>query len=143
MSGELAKPSRSDIMRAVRRRDTGPEVSVRRIAHRLGLRFRLCVRELPGSPDLVFPKYRIALFVHGCFWHRHAGCSRASTPKTRAEFWQHKFDMNVQRDSRAAAALADIGWRAEVIWECTTKSEERIEEQLRAIFRLPSSGSGK
>ncbi|WP_321857222.1 very short patch repair endonuclease [Paraburkholderia tropica] len=139
MTSEQGKLTRSDIMRSVGRRDTKPEMRVRRVAHRLGLRFRLYVRKLPGSPDLVFPKHRVVIFVHGCFWHRHPGCNRASSPKTRAQFWQDKFAANVERDRRTSAALAALGWRTAVIWECTTGSDESVEQQLRSIFGMSSN----
>lgn len=125
---------RSDLMAKVRSRDTGPELRVRRAAHSLGLRFRLQRRDLPGTPDLVFPKYRVALFVHGCFWHRHPGCGRSSTPKSKVEFWQRKFNANLGRDRLVAAALKDAGWHAEVIWECETRRPEILNRRLRTIF---------
>src|SRR5690348_15236952 len=110
----------SKLMAAVRSRDTGPEMAVRRCAHSLGYRFRLHRKGLAGTPDLVFPRYRVAIFVHGCFWHRHAGCARASTPKTRQQFWLDKFKANVARDKRAIERLEAQGWYCTVIWECET-----------------------
>ena len=121
---------RSAMMARIRGRDTAPELAVRRIAHRMGLRFRLHRKDLPGRPDLVFPKHRLAVFVHGCFWHRHEGCRHASTPKSRVVFWTEKFAMNVARDSRQEAALKDLGWRVLVIWECETKCEAVVERRL-------------
>lgn len=109
---------------------------VRRTAHAMGLRFRLHRKDLPGSPDLVFPKHRIALFVHGCFWHRHPNCAKASSPKTREEFWKSKFDNNVQRDVKVNKQLTDLGWRVAVLWECETKAPDTIETALRGIFSL-------
>lgn len=129
--------SRSEIMRAVRRRDTEPELTVRRVAHSLGLRFRLHRPDLPGSPDIVFPKYRTCIFVHGCFWHRHQGCRRATTPKTRQHYWIPKFEQNRVRDSRVRAELEKAGWRVEVIWECETLDAFKLEQRLREIFSLP------
>lgn len=97
-------------MRRIRGRNTIPEVAVRRALHARGLRFRLHRRDLPGTPDIVLPARRLVIFVHGCFWHRHAGCRGSTTPSTRREFWQAKFDANVQRDARAGAALVGSGW---------------------------------
>ncbi len=126
-------------MRAVRREGTGPEIAVRKAAHALGLRFRLHRKDLPGTPDLVFPKHRVCLFVHGCFWHRHPGCSKATTPKTRRDYWIPKFEENVARDARVAQALHDAGWRVETIWECETRDPIRLRRRLAAIFRLPQA----
>ncbi|PZQ36354.1 very short patch repair endonuclease [Pseudomonas putida] len=128
--------SRSDIMRAVKRAHTGPEIVVRQVLHALGLRFRLHCRDLPGSPDIVLPRFRTAVFVHGCFWHRHPGCRYASTPKSRQEYWLPKFEANVQRDAKKEAQLCELGWRVLVIWECETKSLEALEARLRLEFDL-------
>lgn len=115
-------------------RDTVPEVAVRRAAHRMGLRFRLHRRDLPGRPDLVFPRHRLAIFVHGCFWHRHAGCANCSMPKTRPEFWQRKFRGNVERDRRACEQLKQQGWRTLVVWECEAEDPARLDSILSAAF---------
>lgn len=120
-------------MARVRGKDTAPELRVRRVAHRMGLRFRLHRKDLPGRPDLVLPKHRLAVFVHGCFWHRHPGCSRASTPSTREDFWQAKFDANIARDSRQVAELEALGWTVLVIWECGVKDEAAVEARLAEI----------
>lgn len=117
-------------MALVRDKDTVPEMRVRRIAHRMGLRFRLHRKDLPGKPDLVFPKHRLVVFVHGCFWHRHPGCRRASTPATRANFWQAKFDANTERDRRQQVALVERGWKVLVLWECALKDEQVIAAAL-------------
>ena len=123
---------RSAIMACIGGRDTAPELAVRRIAHRMGLRFRLHCKDLPGRPDLVFPKHRLVVFVHGCFWHRHEECKYAYTPKSRIEFWAKKFASNVARDARQEAALKALGWRVLVIWECETKDEVAVERKLVA-----------
>lgn len=120
-------------MSRVRGKHTSPEIRVRRAAHALGLRFRLHRRDLPGRPDLVFPKHRVALFVHGCFWHRHPGCSKASTPKSHTDFWQGKFDTNVARDKHVSSELVAAGWRVMTIWECETKSADSIARTLAAV----------
>lgn len=117
-------------MSRIKGQDTLPELAVRRIAHRLGLRFRLHRKGLPGCPDLVFPKYRLALFVHGCYWHRHAGCKYAYMPKSRVAFWRKKFSENVARDKRNEEELRKLGWRVLVIWECETRDEEYVRQSL-------------
>lgn len=127
---------RSRMMRGIRGKDTGPERSVRTVAHRLGLRFRLHVRELPGRPDLVFPRHKVVIFVHGCFWHRH-DCGLAAMPKTRTEFWQKKFAANVSRDTRKREGLERAGWRVVEIWECETHDPAALSLRLSGIFGLP------
>ena len=109
---------RSDIMRRVRSVDTVPEKAVRSLLHRLGFRFRLHRSDLPGKPDIVLPKYRTVLFVHGCFWHRHQGCPNATTPASRREYWLPKFRRTVQRDVRNKRELWRQGWSVIVVWEC-------------------------
>ncbi|SDA25486.1 T/G mismatch-specific endonuclease [Sphingomonas sp. NFR15] len=112
-------------------RDTKPEMVVRRLLHALGRRFRLHRRDLPGTPDIVLPGSRKAIFVHGCFWHRHEGCPKATTPKTRSEFWQDKFDRNVERDERKEADLRAAGWDVTTVWECETRDLGALEIRLR------------
>jgi len=124
-------------MKRVRGKDTRPELVVRRLAHRLGYRFRLHRKDLPGSPDLVLPRYRAVIFVHGCFWHRHPGCIRASMPSTNVAFWSAKFATNVARDQRQYTQLDEMGWRVLVIWECETKDEIALSRRLRFFFSEP------
>lgn len=131
----LNAAERSANMARIRGKDTGPEMRVRRIAHSMGLRFRLHRKDLPGRPDLVFPKHRLAVFVHGCFWHRHPGCGRASTPSTRPEFWRAKFDANVERDLRQQAALTEQGWKVLVLWECGLKDDRPVRAALAEAVR--------
>lgn len=126
---------RSRIMRAVGREDTTPELSVRRIAHKLGFRFRLHRKDLPGSPDIIFPKHRLCLFVHGCFWHRHHGCRKATTPKSNAAFWMDKFARNVERDARKVKALRALGWKVAVVWECQSNDETIVGSIIRDAIR--------
>lgn len=121
-------------MARVGSRNTTPELRVRKLAHRLGLRFRLHCKELPGTPDLVFPKFSIALFVHGCFWHHHLDCKKASLPKSRIEYWRAKFDRNVERDRVTTAALVALGWKVAVIWECQTKDAAELSRRLANLF---------
>ena len=135
MTDIMNSKRRSELMAGIRSRDTAPELAVRRIAHRMGLRFRLHRSDLPGRPDLVFPKYRLAVFVHGCFWHRHEGCRYASTPKSRTAFWTEKFAANVDRDKRKEAALRALGWQVFVIWGCQTKDKAALECKLTALIR--------
>ncbi|MCY3773076.1 MAG: DNA mismatch endonuclease Vsr [Gemmatimonadetes bacterium] len=135
MTDIMDRKRRSELMAAIRTRDTGPELVVRRIAHRMGLRFRLHRKDLPGRPDLVLPKHRLAVFVHGCFWHRHEGCRYASTPKSRTDFWTEKFTANVVRDANQKGALRNLGWRVLVIWQCETKDEEEVEHRLAELTK--------
>lgn len=121
MVDRLTKDARSWNMSRIRARDTKPEITVRRLLHRLGYRFRLHRRDLPGHPDIVLPRHRAVIFVHGCFWHRHPGCRFAYTPKSRIEFWKRKFDQNEERDARAIEALEKDSWRVLVLWECETR----------------------
>jgi len=110
--------TRSRMMRNIRGKDTKPELLLRRGLHARGFRYRLHHKGLPGRPDLVFPKYRAAVFVHGCFWHRHPGCPKATTPATREDFWQSKFAENTARDRRNIDQLQSAGWRVLIVWEC-------------------------
>ena len=128
--------SRSDIMRAVKRAHTAPEMIVRQELHALGLRFRLHRRDLPGSPDIVLPRLRTVIFVHGCFWHRHYDCRYATTPKTRQEYWLPKFAANIERDARKEAQLQALGWRVLLVWECETKRREELTLRLRRELKL-------
>ena len=128
--------SRSDIMRAVKRADTAPEIIVRQVLHALGLRFRLHRRDLPGSPDIVLPRFRTVIFVHGCFWHRHPDCRYTTTPKTRQEYWLPKFAANIERDLRKEAQLQALGWRVLLVWECETKQREELTLRLRRELKL-------
>lgn len=121
---------RSALMRSVKGRNTGPEVKVRKALHSLGFRFRLHRRDLPGRPDIVLPRHRLAIFVHGCFWHRHPGCKMTTTPKTRRAFWEEKFATNILRDQRNIVDLEKLGWRVATIWECETRSPERLKYAL-------------
>lgn len=129
---------RRALMARVRREHTAPELVVRRLLYRLGYRYRLHRRDLPGTPDVCFPGRKKAVFVHGCFWHRHPGCRRASTPKTRTSFWSEKFAQNVARDRRELAELRRLGWHALVVWECETENPTELVAVLSAFL----SGEG-
>ena len=126
---------RSANMAKVRGKNTGPELLVRRIAHAMGLRFRLHRSDLPGSPDLVLPRHKLVVFVHGCFWHRHEGCRRASVPATRQEFWDGKFAATVERDRRNLTVLEQSGWKVLTLWECELKDASAVEEAFRAALK--------
>ena len=117
MTDHVDSRTRSAIMAKVKSRDTGPEMEVRRALHRAGHRFRLHRPDLPGRPDLLFPRHKVALFVHGCFWHWH-GCKRSRMPKSNVEYWKAKIERNTRRDDQTRSTLESIGWRARIIWEC-------------------------
>ena len=133
------RASRSLNMAAVHSKDTGPEVAVRRIVHRLGYRYRLHVRSLPGSPDLVFPSRRKVVFVHGCFWHRHPKGPRASSPKTQREFWESKFCANVKRDRNARRELKRMDWAVLTVWACELKRPDRLTQRLTDFLSHPQT----
>jgi DNA mismatch endonuclease (patch repair protein) len=130
MPDTLTRAQRSHCMSRIRSKDTRPELAVRRIVHRLGYRFRLHVRDLPGAPDLVFPRLRKIVLVHGCFWHMHCCRFGLVTPKTNAEFWQAKRSGNVIRDRRNERALRKLGWDVLVVWECETKALNALIRKL-------------
>lgn len=127
-------PARRRLMSRVKSKNTKPELVVRRLLHALGYRFRLHRRDLPGTPDIVLPARRKAIMVHGCFWHRHDGCSRTTSPSTRAEYWQAKFDANVERDARDLAQLSALGWDSMIVWECETKDIDAVRRRLKAFL---------
>jgi len=132
--------TRSEVMSRVRAKDTRPEMLVRRAIWSSGLRYRLHDKRLPGNPDIVLPSRRIAVFVHGCFWHRHPGCKSTRTPKTRVEFWETKFQGNVARDARVTAELERLGWTVIIIWECDSRDESRLRAIVSEIAARPVVG---
>jgi DNA mismatch endonuclease (patch repair protein) len=136
MPDQFSPAERSRIMRAVKSGDTAPEMIVRRLVHGLGYRFRLQNRDLPGSPDLVLPRHGKAIFVHGCFWHRHACAGGQSTPASRVDYWQAKFDRNVLRDRSNLRKLRRLGWSVLVVWECQTSTRKRdtLERRLERFL---------
>lgn len=132
---DIVSPQRrSEMMSRIRGKETKPEIAVRKAAHRMGYRFRLHRRDLPGSPDLVFPVRKTALFVHGCFWHRHEGCRLAYNPKSNVEFWQTKFKNNVARDTRVEGQIKRLGWRVAIVWECEASNSDSLGMKLRKIL---------
>lgn len=135
MVDRLDPERRSRLMRQVKGKNTRPEMVVRSLLHRLGYRFRLHRKDLPGTPDIVFPSRRIALFVHGCFWHGH-GCRIGQLPKSRLDYWKPKIEANAERDRRKQAALTSEGWRVAVVWQCELADKEALTEKLRSILEL-------
>ena len=131
----------SAVMAKVKGRDTGPELRVRKLLTRLGLRYRLHRRDLPGSPDVAFPSRKVALFVHGCFWHGHACARGARKPKTNADYWSAKIARNAARDAWAQAALAAEGWRSLTVWECELKDEAALSARLSAELEPAASAA--
>ncbi|MBX3495661.1 MAG: DNA mismatch endonuclease Vsr [Parvibaculum sp.] len=129
MADTRTPAQRSAIMRAVGSKDTKPEIVVRRLAHRLGYRFRLHVKNLPGKPDIVFPRLGKIVLVHGCFWHGHR-CRYGRLPKSRLDFWEPKIEANRVRDKRTLKSLRFLGWKVLVVWQCQTKDLEKLEKRL-------------
>ena len=142
--GSVPSEVRSRIMRSVGQRDTAPEIKVRRLLYKMGYRFRLNRTDLPGKPDIVMPGRRIAIFVHGCFWHRHPQCPRASMPASNRSFWEKKFQRNRERDLENVKELIELGWRVLVVWECSTRDKDRtLATSLSAsINQLSDEESG-
>ena len=137
MSSEVihkVSEQRSRNMSAIKSKNTKPEIKVRKVLHSMGYRFRLHSKDLPGSPDIVLPKYKTVIFVHGCFWHRHENCKYASNPKTRQEFWNKKFKENIKRDSEFQDKIKNLDWRSVVIWECETKNIGNLREKIIDVF---------
>lgn len=131
----VSKEVRSRMMANIRSSNTLPEMKVRKLLHRHGFRYRLHPRELPGRPDIVLPRHRLCIFVHGCFWHRHLGCRYATLPASREDFWRSKFQQNVKRDERNRAELLQQGWRVFELWECgIRKPEVEMKWLLEAIL---------
>lgn len=128
MADFLSPSERSERMSRIRGKDTRPELALRRVLHGLGFRYRLHGAGLPGKPDLIFPRYRTVVFVHGCFWHRHEGCNIATTPKSNTSFWLEKFQKNVDRDHRVSAQLEARGWLVLIAWECELSSAAKAFE---------------
>lgn len=130
----ISPDRRSENMRNIRSRDTAPELLVRRIVHHMGYRYRLHVPDLPGKPDMVFPRLKCIIEVRGCFWHQHPGCADAHVPKSRTDYWTQKLDRNTARDMTNEAALRSLGWRLAVIWECELRDIEAVTLRLRAFL---------
>ena len=130
----FSEQKRSWIMGRVKGRDTKPEMLVRSLLHRMGFRFRLHRKDLPGNPDIVLPRYKKVIFVHGCFWHRHTGCRYATSPKTHTAFWKAKFSSNVSRDRRNRRELKKMGWAVLTVWQCELKNPKKLTERLNEFL---------
>jgi len=130
MTDHLTPEERSRNMSRIRSRDTGPEKAVRSLLHGLGFRFRLHRSDLPGTPDIVLPKYRTIVFVHGCFWHQHPGCRYATMPSTRRKWWAEKFLKNRKRDATVREELRKKGWNVLVVWQCELREPRKLRERL-------------
>ena len=139
MADNRTEASRSALMSRIGGKDTAPELIVRKLLHGLGFRFRLHRRDLPGTPDVVLPRLKIALFVHGCFWHGH-GCKIGQPPKSRQDYWLPKIERNKARDAEKAAALKTQGWRVLEVWQCETRYRERLAERLAYELREKTAG---
>jgi DNA mismatch endonuclease (patch repair protein) len=134
MTDVFSKQKRSEVMAAIRSKDTRPEKVVRSMLHRMGLRFRIHVKRLPGTPDIVLSSHRKVIEVQGCFWHRHPGCKLASNPSSNKGLWVEKFHRNVARDEANRKALRKMGWRTVIVWECELQKPERLARRLMKAF---------
>lgn len=134
MTDVFTEEKRSWIMSRIKGRNSKPELEVRKLLFANGFRFRLHVKDLPGKPDIVLPKYRTVIFVHGCFWHGHTGCKRAILPSTNEEFWKQKIEKNIQRDKVATMALKRLGWRIIVVWDEELKDKNRLANRLKRLL---------
>lgn len=133
---------RSRNMAAIKGKDTKPEMIVRKYLFSRGLRFRVQVRKLPGTPDIVLPKYKAAIFVNGCFWHGHEGCKYFRLPKSNVEFWKEKIERNIERDRESMQALLDLGWKVIRVWECELRNKAHREDTLNKIYTSITSADG-
>lgn len=133
MTDIMTQSERSALMRRVRTKNTTPETKVRRALHAAGFRFRLHRKDLPGTPDIVLPRFKTCVFVHGCFWHGHGGCSKAGVPNTHEAFWTEKISRNKERDSRTKKKLEKAGWNVSVVWECETKSNVKLTKSISKL----------
>lgn len=136
MVDRLTTAQRSRLMSRIRSKDTKPEVAVRSMIHRLGFRFRLYRRDLPGTPDIVLPAHKAVVFVNGCFWHGHY-CKRGKMPKSRVAYWRVKIAANRKRDERARRRLRRLGWKVVVVWECALRQPAALERRLLRVLRAP------
>jgi DNA mismatch endonuclease, patch repair protein len=134
MTDIVSCSKRKEMMSSVKQRHTKPEIAVRKLLHRNGFRFRLHNKKLPGTPDIVLPKYKTVIFVHGCFWHQHENCRKARRPTSNVEFWNEKLDKNIERDNRKESELIKAGWKVLTIWDCEIKDEKRIIEKIKKLI---------
>ncbi|MCL4456808.1 MAG: DNA mismatch endonuclease Vsr [Nitrospirae bacterium] len=136
MADIFSKKKRSEIMSKIRGRETAPEVAVRKFLFSEGFRFRKNVKKMPGTPDIVLPKYNTVIFIHGCFWHRHRNCKKAQLPETRSEFWGKKINENVERDKKNIRKLKEAGWKVIVLWQCQLKKKQSERWQKSLVKKL-------
>jgi len=141
MSDVFSPEMRSKIMSRIRSKDTHPEIMVRKILHRMGYRFRLHVDNLAGTPDIVLPRHRKVIFVHGCVWHGHPGCNKSKRPSSRKDFWNKKINKNIERDRKAIEELSSSGWKVLTIWECQTRKKKELEDILKNFLNGNEDGS--
>jgi len=134
MVDQVSKERRSWNMARIHSADTRPEIQVRSILHRMGYRFRLHAQGLPGKPDIVLARHRTVVFVHGCFWHQHKGCTRANMPKSNREYWKRKLGRNLRRDATNLRLLRSLGWRPIVVWECELRNPARLQQRLKRLL---------
>ena len=134
MADTVSQAKRTEIMSSVKQRHTKPEIIVRKILHRHGFRFRLHNKKLPGTPDIVLPKRKAVIFVHGCFWHQHEGCRKSRRPTSNVEFWNEKLDRNIARDNRKEFELEKSGWKVLTVWDCEIKNEDSLIEKLENLL---------
>ena len=130
----LTPEERRENMRRIKDRNSKPEIFVRHILFQKGFRYRINYKKLPGKPDIVFPSRKLAIFIHGCFWHLHPGCPEGRIPSSNVEYWQKKLQRNVERDRQNQYQLKELGWRVEVIWECETGKRAQLDGRLNKIF---------
>jgi len=136
LADQISKERRSWNMSRIRSKDTKPEVILRSALHRKGFRFRKNDSRLPGTPDIVLPKHCTVILVHGCYWHRHEGCKKATTPKTNTEFWTKKFAKNIERDREVRKNLKERGWKVVVVWECEITTKEKLLDKVQELSTL-------
>ncbi|MFA7184157.1 MAG: DNA mismatch endonuclease Vsr [Victivallales bacterium] len=132
----VSSKQRSINMSRVKGKNTRPEMTIRSLLHKMGYRFRLHNKKLPGNPDIILPKYKTIIFVHGCFWHQHEGCRKATIPQTNTDFWKIKLSKNVSRDSQNNDKLISLGWKVVIIWECELKNIEPLKNRIKKILIL-------
>lgn len=135
----VSKEKRSWLMSRIKARDTKLELVVRTLLHALGYRFRICRKDLPGKPDIVLPRYKAVIFVHGCFWHRHDCKSGQREPKSNLNYWLPKFERTKMRDKEIQARLFEQGWKVLIVWECMTKNRNELEEMLKSFLKCDDS----
>lgn len=138
----FSRHERSRIMAGIKGKNTRPEIIVRSLLHRMGYRFRLHRTDLPGKPDIVLPRHRKIIFVHGCFWHGHKGCPKSKRPQTNRKFWNRKLDGNIRRDAETLSDLRKLGWNVLIVWECEVKDVELMEEKLKSFMTGDLCGQG-